>query len=302
MKLKLNITLITVVSVISIISIACRSNVPEIKEKTITDDLNRTITIKKSPQRVITLAPNLTEFFYALNIGNKIIGNTTYCNYPPAAKLKEKVGNLISIDFEKILSLKPDVIFMTVEGNSKSNFNKLINLGMTVFVSNPRNYKGIKKTLIDIGDIFHKKKEALSLATRWDSTINLISNSSHKFRRLKSMFVVSLNPLMLAGKNTFINSFLEICNLENIAKTPASNYPIFSRERILQEDPEIILLAFGEQKKIKGKLLKAFPEWSGLSAFRQNKIFVLPADLFLRPGPRFVTAVKYLFELIRKKR
>ncbi len=265
----------------------------------IRDALNRKVVLTHTPKRVITLAPNLTEMLFSLGLGNKIVGNTTYCNYPPEAKLKEKVGNLISLNFEKILSLQPDLIFMTVEGDSRNNFNRLKELGLNIFVSNPRNYDGIKKTLLSIAKIFRKEDKARQIVARWDSTINKISLTSHKQKKLKAMFLVSVKPLMLAGKNTFINSFLNICNMENIAQSSPSNYPIFSREKILQENPDVILLAFSTPQKIKARLLKTYAEWKGLKAIRNNKIFVFPPDLFLRPGPRFVNAVKYLFDKTR---
>ncbi len=284
--------------IILIVLTSCNSNREKTAGKIFHDDLNRTISFSQVPKRVITLAPNLTEFFYSLGLGNKIVANTTYCNYPPQAKLKEKVGDLISLNFEKILSLKPDLIFITVEGNSKSNFSRLLDLGLNVFVSNPRNYKGIKKTLTDIASIFGREKAARRLIAQWDSTVNRVYKLSRKRNALKTMFVVSLSPLMLAGKNTFINSFLQICNLQNIASAAPSNYPIFNREKILQINPEVILLPEGMTKNIKVDLLAAYPEWRGLNAIKGNKIFLLPPDLFLRPGPRFVQAVKYLFQKI----
>ena len=92
---------------------------------------------KKIPRRIITLAPNLTEMIYDLGLENKLVGNTLYCDYPEAAKKIEKVGNLLTVNFEKIVTLKPDLVLITVEGNTKETYDKFHQLGIKIFVSNP---------------------------------------------------------------------------------------------------------------------------------------------------------------------
>ena len=151
-----------IIIILSILFLAaCRKQ--EIKpttENIVTDDLGKSFNINSEIQKIISLAPNLTEILFSLNVGNEIVGDTKYCNYPDSAKNIEKVGDLLTIDAEKIISLQPDIIFITVEGNSRSDYEKLKSLGMKVFVSNPRSYSGIKKTLLDISKIVHKEKIA----------------------------------------------------------------------------------------------------------------------------------------------
>ena len=120
----------------------------------ISDDLYKRLDIEISPKKIVSLAPNLTELLFELGVGNKIIGNTSYCNFPDSAKNIPKVADLLTVNLEIIVALQPDLIFITAEGNSKSEYEKLVNLGFKVFVSNPRDYKGIKKTMLDMGKIF----------------------------------------------------------------------------------------------------------------------------------------------------
>lgn len=265
---------------------------------TIVDDIGVKVTIKPVPQRVITLAPNLTEMIYALGEGNKLVGNTTYCNFPSQAKSVEKVGNMLTVDYEKIVSLKPDLIFMTVVGNSKNSYDKLKDLGMTVFVSNPKTFSGINKTFLDMGKIFNREKFAKEKISQWDSVINNIKNKNSGIRNNKAMFLVSLRPIMLAGENTFINEIIETAGMKNIASDTKVNYPVYSREEVLKKNPDYIILF--RNKNLTAKDVKtAYEEWSELNASKQNHIIFVDPDLFARPGPRYYLAVEFLYNKIQ---
>ncbi|MEG8947838.1 ABC transporter substrate-binding protein [Rosettibacter firmus] len=258
------------------------------------DDIGNTITLNKSPKRIITLAPNLTEIIFDLKLDKYLVGNTLYCNFPEQANKIEKVGDMINFDFEKIISLKPDLIFITVEGNTKEAYNKFNELGLKVFVSNPRNISGIKKTYLDIAKILGAETLAKINISLRDSLIAKISRAAKNYERKSVMYLVELQPLMLAGKNTFINEYLEICGLENIAKDVNINYPIFNREEILKRNPDIIIIP-DDGIITKQKILELYPEWKNLKAINNNKVIFVNRDLFSRPGPRYADAVKELF-------
>ncbi len=263
----------------------------------IEDDLKHKIEFTNVPQRVISLAPNLTEMIFALGEGKSLIANTTYCNYPPKAKTKIKVADLVSVDYEKILELAPDLILMTVEGNKKITYDKLKKFGFKIFVSNPRNFEGIKKTLKDLARIFDVEPRADSILEDWNRKVTEIQKRHGKKR--KAMFLVSLNPLMLAGKNTFLNEYFRFCHLENIAADSPANYPVFSREQVLERAPEVILLPKENFHGIKS-LLQIFPEWAEVPAVENGAVIPIDPDLFFRPGPRFVTALEQLSELLEE--
>lgn len=273
-------------------------NEPIQTAKSITDDLGNTFVIDKTPRRIITLAPNLTEMIYFLGLNKNLIGNTLYCNYPQAAQKVEKVGDMLSFNYEKILTLKPDLIFITVEGNTKETYDKFKELGLKIFVSNPRNFEGIKKTIVDFGKIFKIENIAAKKIAEWDSTIAEIKNTSSKGDQKTAMFSVELKPIMLAGKNTFINEYLEFCGLKNIAEDSPMNYPVFSREEILKRNPDFIIIPTEGGKNI-SEIEKLYPEWKSLKAVKNNKVLFVDRDLYSRPGSRFVDAVKDLFFRIR---
>ncbi len=268
--------------------------------KFIEDDLNNIISLSVKPKRVISLAPNLTEMIFLIGQGDKIVGNTKFCNYPEKAKSIIKVGDMLSLNYEMIVNLKPDLIFITVEGNNKQQYQKLKQLGFNVFVSNPRDYLGIKKTFMDISIIFNVKDIAKNLIKNWDDKINSVRYSKRKQKKETAMFLVSVNPLMAAGPNTFVNQFLIICGLQNILSNSISNYPIINREEVISKNPDFIIVAKQDSLFIKDAV-SIFPEWKKLTAIKNKNIIAIEPDLYFRPGPRFADAVLQLNEQVLKK-
>ena len=277
---------------INLISLVAQENT-----RSLTDALNRKISFEKTPTRVITLAPSLTEFIYLLNCDDKLIGNTLYCNYPAEANEITKIGDMITFDFEKILSLNPDLLLITVEGNTKEAYEKLESFGLKTFVLNPRNINDIKKSLVLLSGIFSKEVLADSIIKNWDKEVEEVKKHNELNKSRSAMVIIDISPLMLAGKNTFINEYLEICNLDNITEASPSNYPVFSREEIIKRNPDVIIYP-GNGTEDVGFLLSYYPEWNELKAIKNKKVIFVDRDTFSRPGPRFIKALEELSEKI----
>lgn len=262
------------------------------------DDLNRKIHLANTPNRIVSLAPSITEILFSLGLGDKVVGVTRYCNFPPEAQTKTVVGGVIDPNYEVIASLKPDLIIMTVEGNTRESFDKLSNLGFNIFVTNPRNFNGIFKTILDIGKMCGVEDKAISLIDSLKRELDEIKKNNAAKTKLKILVLLSLNPLMTAGGNTFINEIIEKAGGINIARNLKQNYPIFNREEIFKVDPDIIILT--DPKIGKDELLNMFPEWKHIKAIKENKIFKIDPDILLRPSPRVILATKIIAQFINK--
>ncbi|NLT52755.1 MAG: ABC transporter substrate-binding protein [Ignavibacteria bacterium] len=260
------------------------------------DDLGIVINFEKIPEKAVSLAPSLTEIIFDLEEENRLAGNTLYCDYPEKAKKIKKVGDLLNADFEAILQINPDIIFVTIEGNSKDNYDKLIKLGFKVFVSNPRNFEGIKKSYTDIAEIFGKKDFALRKIKIWNGVIDSIKKGNSEKTKKNALFLISLKPLFAAGNNTFINEMLNICNLNNLAEKTLQNYPVLNIESVLTGNPDVILLPDYDYNK--EAISKIYPQLAGVNAVKTKSIFLLDQNLFSRPGPRFYLAVKEMNRII----
>ncbi len=296
-------------TILTLIFVGCTKEIPEVENKSlikVVDDLGITYQSDISPRKIVSLAPNLTEMIYELGLDSILVGNTKYCNYPEDATKKEKIGDLLTVDYEKIIKLKPDLIFITVEGNAKESYEKLEKLGFQLFVSNPRDFDGIKKTVRDISKIFRVEKIAENKIKLWDEviekikeeTLNRNTSTGSVQRKLRGMFLVSLKPVMLAGGNTFVNEFLKIVGIENIAIDSKVSYPLFSREEILTRNPEIIIHAISSDG-INSEISNNYPEWKKIDAVKNQNIIRIDPDLFFRPGPRYSIAVQELWNKVK---
>lgn len=274
-----------------------RDNVP--LKNYIVDDLQNKIEINAVPQRIISLAPNLTELIFELGEGKKIVGNTSFCNYPDSAKSIPNVADLLTVNLESITNLKPDLIFITAEGNSKAEYTKLKDLGFRVFVSNPRHYNGIKKTLLDMGKIFKKEIKSDSIVHAWDQKIEKIKLMHDRVILNSAMFLISTKPIISVGNKSFIHQILTYAGLKNLSADSDVSYPLFSREEVLLRNPDYFLLYETNTNDI-NELLEIYPEWHTLSAIVNGRVIYINADLYSRPGPRFVDAVEDLFNRITK--
>ena len=281
--------------------VGCTKEIPEMENESlikVIDDLGITYQSDISPKKIVSLAPNLTEMIYELGLDSILIGNTKYCNYPEGAIQKEKVGDLLTVDYEKIIELKPDLIFITVEGNAKESYDKLEKLGFQLFVSNPRDFNGIKKTVRDISKIFRIEKTAESKIKLWDEIIEKVKSETLNQEEQRGLFLISLKPIMLAGGNTFVNEFLRIVGIKNIASDSKVSYPLFSREEILTRNPEIIIHAISSDG-INSEISNNYPEWKKIDAVKNQNIIRIDPDLFFRPGPRYSIAVQELWNKVK---
>jgi iron complex transport system substrate-binding protein len=277
--------------------IGCHQREEISAKKVFIDEIGNRIELSKNPARIISTAPNLTEMIFAIGAGDLLVGRTRFCNYPAEVNKIEIIGDMLHINFEKIVELKPDLIFMTVEGNTKELYDKLKGLGIQIYVTNPRSLNDILRTIKNMGIILNRKDKADSLVNSINKSLKEIS--SKNLKRQRAIFVVSFSPLIIAGKNTFINEILEQTNLENISPEKSiSAYPMISREEVLDKNPDVIILP--SSKYSTEEILRVYPEWKNLKAIKNRKIIYVDQDLFFRPGPRFIDAIKFLSNELSK--
>lgn len=268
--------------------------------RTVTDDLGRAVRVEGEPARIVSLAPSLTEMLFALGAGARVAGVTSYCDYPAEARRKTVVGDLLAPDIERIVSLRPDLVLISVEGNSQRTFAALEQLGVRIFVSNPRDVAGVFKSLRDIGALIGQEGRASAL-------VDSLRRAEARLRKDRPtgkpavLMLLSLQPLMAAGGSTFINEVITLAGGRNAAAALRGNYPTLNREILLRLDPDLIL--YPDDMGVDDTQLDAgFPEWKRLGAMQRGAMYRIDADRFLRPGPRVFEAAAELQELIARSR
>ena len=256
------------------------------------DDLGRLVPINGTPQRIISLAPSNTEILFALGLRERIVGVTDYCDYPPEALNKTKVGGYANPDAEKIVALNSDLI-LVAHGTPMDVINNLVGLGLTVF--------GIKTTDLDdllndirrIAEITDKEVEAQALTFEMESGIQAVTNQTDELeQRPRVFYIVWHDPLWTAGSGTFINELIEKSGGVNIFQN-VTGYPTISIEEVIARDPEIIITSeWSYEWAINAS------ELASTNASQTGRIYTLDDDLVQRPGPRLVEGLEWFAHFI----
>ena len=296
--LKLTRSILTIILLVVFISCQDKSEISN-DSITIKDDLGNEISLDTLPKRIISLAPNITEALYAIEADSLIVGVTNYCDYPADSKNKKKVGGMIDPNYEIITSLKPDLILLTVEGNAKQSYVALKNLGLKVFVTNPRNVNGIIKMINDLGIITGKEKVANEISNKIKKDKIYFEELNRNSVEKKCLLLISVNPLMSANHNTFINEIVELSGFDNLYRDEAIEYPMISYEDVTEKDPEYIFFPTdtSDAKGYEKYKEEISDNLNSTKAVKENKVIFVDENILFRPGPRVINAVK----LIRSK-
>lgn len=261
------------------------------------DDLQRTVTLPAPARRVVSLAPSVTETLFAIGAGDHVVGVTNYCNYPPEAQRKQRVGGIVNANIEAIVSLKPDLILMSMEGNVRTDFDRLTALGIPVFVTNPRTLEDIFSSIHRIGQLTGKRDSAQRLVQTLRARTEAILAKTRQAPKHSVLLFVSLQPLIVVGNGSFLAELLERAGGRNTAAHAPSRYPMYSREAVLKDDPDVLIF-LSDVLSDSADLVRRYPEWSTLKAYRRGNVFRIEADVVSRPGPRAVEGLEALYNLL----
>jgi iron complex transport system substrate-binding protein len=263
---------------------------------TIKDDFGNDVVLEKTPSRIISLAPSITETLYAIGADSLLSGVTDYCDYPEAAKNKPKVGGMIDPNLETIISMNPDLILVSAEGNSRNTYQSLKNLGYKIFASNPRNFEDVLKMVKNIGTLTNHNLKADSVINKMISQRSNILSKVNNLKTDTCFVLISITPLMTASKNTFINEIINYSGFYNLYSDESIPYPEINSEDILKKKPEYIIFPSNIKDSINlEKSVLIIQKFLKLNSFNSNKrILIVDENLIFRPGPRMMDASEQL--------
>lgn len=271
---------------------------------TVTDDLERTVTMTHyPPERIVSLAPSTTEILFALGLGDEVVGVDSYSNYPPeAAGIEPKVGGFANINIETVIGLEPDLV-LAAGGVQERFAERLEELGLTVIVLSPKDVEGILNDILLVGKATGKEKVAEKLVDEMRDRIAIITEKTKDIprdERPKVYYEVWHDPLMSAGPGSFAHSLIEMAGGVNIFEDAATQYPEVSLETVLSRNPEVIIITPPDAPMpgVSPEQLKARPSWSEIKAVKDGRIYQIHPDLLSRPGPRIVDGLEALAEAI----
>jgi iron complex transport system substrate-binding protein len=303
-KRKSEKVLISVVLALAVLS-ACRggtvagsdfATLPAVVTREVTDDLGRRVTIPVKVTRVVSLAPSLTENIFAVGAGDRLVGVTTFCNYPEAAKSIQKVGDTMSPNIETIVALKPDIVFVSTASQIEAFLTTLEQNGIAVYVTNPNSLDGVFKSLQQMGEIFGTSEQAdglvISLSGResfvWHTIFNDRQHPNARIEVPRVFVQISKEPLFTIGKQSFITAIVARAGGESVTANVETAYPKLSKETVLALNPDVIILSDSDDNREPNDVFKNSP------ALKNGRIYKVNADILSRPGPRLVDALEQI--------
>ena len=261
------------------------------------DEVGRKVAFSFPPQRIISLAPNITEILFSLGLEQQIVGVSIHCNFPQKARSKVQVGSYLSPDMEKIISLKPDLVVATGVGNTQDTVDRLQKLGLAVFVIFPKNFYDILRSIAHLGQVTNREKEALEIIQGMQKRSQRVIEITEGLSRPRVFVQIGDVPIVTVGRGSFADDLIHLAGGENIAGKEKETYPRLGIEEILRKAPEVILISSMNPKAEYHKIFQEWTRWKIIPAVREGRIHLIDSDLIDRPSPRIIDGLEEMAKI-----
>ncbi len=248
------------------------------------------------PRRIVSLAPSMTEILFALGLGDNIVGVTSYCDYPGEAKKKPRIGGMSNPSLEAIISMKPDIVVMTTDGNPKELAERLRSMKIRTYVFTARRLVELPQGVQDMGMALGVAEHAKKLASEIQNGIETFTRknsaqlpTAHK----KVLFIVWPEPLIVAGPGSVIDDALTLLGYENLAAAAKMNYPKYSLEEVIHQAPDMLLIGSATGMDMR-KVSKSFLTRLANVPAVKNGAICYTGDKLYRLGPRVIKGIEEL--------
>ncbi len=270
--------------------------------KLVTDLLGRQLTVPVNPQRIVALAPSVTEIVFALGCEQKLAGVTRFSDFPEAARTLPKVGSYVHLDLEKIVALNPDVCIAVKDGNPKHIAERLAALNIPVFAVDPTNLDSVMETILAIGGLINADQEADRVVRDMQTRVARVKNALAGIEfRPRVFFQIGIDPIVSAGSKTFIDELIVMAGGENLAAGTVS-YPRYSQEQVLDLKPDVIIITSMARHAIFEEVKANWRQWPGMPAVQHDRIFLQESNISDRPTPRMVDGLEALSKILHPDR
>ena len=258
----------------------------------------------KSYARIVSLAPSVTEILFAIGADEKVVGVTTYCEFPPEAKLKPKVGGFTEHNLEAIAVQRPDLVMMVPNRGTKFTYEKLKQLGIELVNVPLYSLNDLVKSYELIGEKVGERERAHELQTQLLEAIDRVRAESAARPRKRVVFVNWHTPLIVPAPGTLEGDIIQLVGGENIVKDASQHYPKLGIEFLFASDPDLIIDTSSHGEEVDRETFKEvvrgfWSKYRELRAVKSSEIYVFRRDVYSVPGPRtvrFIEAMNALFD------
>jgi iron complex transport system substrate-binding protein len=265
-----------------------------LQETVIYDDFSTPFTLASAPQRIVSLAPNITEILFALGLGDRVVGVTRYCDYPPEALQKEKIGGMVDPNLEKIQSIRPDLI-IGFRGNPLGVLNRLRSLHLPLFVLNlGSSLEGLFQTIEKVGRVTRADESAKTLVAGLKEKHQAVALALRDVSKKPKVFLsVYGQGLWTCGEGSYLNDLLIQAGGINIAGMIKRRWLQLNREQLIHENPDVIIIMAKDKERFSqaGESFRADSRLKDVRAVKDNSIHWLDENIAGRFGPRLIDAL-----------
>ncbi len=268
---------------------------PPVATHAVRDGLGRVVHVPFDPARLISLAPSSTEILFAIGAGEKVVAVDGYSDYPPEVRARQRIGSDLEPSLERIVALKPEIVFTATSANSEATVNALERLGIAVFVSRSGSLAEIFTDIAGIGDASNREREADALSQKMRAELDLIGARARTRPPVSAVVVVWPEPLTVAGAGSHVHELLQLAGGTNLAADSPQPFPTYSTERLLKRAPEVLIIGTHAQA---APPLATFERLTSIPAVQNHRVHLIDGDLLFRPGPRIIEGARQLEHLL----
>lgn len=273
---------------------------PAQAEIAVTDDTGTTLRLAAPAQRIVSLAPHITETLFAAGAGAQLVGAVEYSDFPAAAKQVTRIGGYSKLDLEAIVALKPDLAIGWASGNSPAHVEKLRALGIPVYLAQPERIDDVAVNLERYGELAGTQTQARAAAADFRARLQSLRDNYGARRPVRTFYQIWKQPLMTVGGTQVITDAIRLCGGENVFADLKPLAPKVSIEAVLAADPEVIVASgMGEARP---EWVDDWRQWPAMTAVRRDNLFFIPPDIIQRHTPRLVEGAARLCAQLERAR
>ncbi len=264
------------------------------------DDEDTEIQLDAPAQRIVSLSPHATELLFSLGAGQQVVGIDSASDYPPQVARLPRIGNAHKINLEILLNLKPDLVVGWRDGNGQRNLQRLRELGLKVFVSQPDNIAAVNRNLIALGRLSGHGDQARQITQSLRKKRDQLASAHQHEPKVRVFYQIWGNPIMTLNGQHPVNEIIELCGGRNLFADLPGRAPSLNLEAVVAADPQVIIgSGMGSERPV---WLDAWQRWPGISATRSGHLYQIHPDLLQRNGPRILDGAERLCRLLEQVR
>jgi len=266
----------------------------------VSDDLGNEFELQQPAQRIISLAPNITELLFFVGAGEQIVGADEFSDYPEAARAIPRVNNYAAANYELILALKPDLVIAWRSGNGREIIERLQQLGLRVFVLEPRRMHDIPNIILRLGMLTGHGASARQQSNEFVARVQKLQQQFSNREPVSVFYQIWNDPLITLNGEHLVSDVINLCGGKNIFADAAPLVPYVSMESVVAASPDVIVASGSSEAA--PTWLGMWDKWSMIPAVRDDRVHFIPPDLMQRHSMRIIEGATRLCEMLERAR